>query len=115
MKMNNIDLHNHHHVLPVSSQQNICRLKFKVLAGERARLELFIYISPGTRGTVYRPKCDSVNPALSIFHVFVFSRIMPAIYCYSSISIEKEYKNRIPPYSAANLDTVREAIFCFVA
>ena len=81
------------------------------------RLELFIYISPGTLEHEVQcpPQCDSVNPALSIFHVFVFSRIMPAIYCYSSISIEKEYKNRIPPYSAANLDTVREAIFCFVA
>ena len=49
------------------------------------------------------------------YFIFVFSRIILAVYCYSYISIQKEYKNRIPPYSAANLDTVREAIFCFVA
>ena len=49
------------------------------------------------------------------YFIFVFSRILLAVYCYSYISIQKEYKNRISPYYAAKLDTVREAIFCFVA
>ena len=71
---------------------------------------LYVYILPAANDVL---ECIHVMVEL-IFHVCVFSRIILAILlCYSYISKEREYKNRIPSYSAANLDSVREAIFLF--
>ena len=61
-------------------------------------------------------KFHTLNPIFRrLCEYFMFFNNVRSRHCYSCISIQKEYKNRMSWYSAANLDSVREAIFCYVA